>query len=420
VPLAGEKWSWPGLRALDFTYSERYDDYTVFGSAAKPKFAIRYKPFNDLTLRATYSEGFVVPSLSQLFATPLEFQEAIIDPNFPVTDPRHAYSTLHVQGSNPNLKPEEAYSYYLEAVWVPDSLNDSNGCFHWLHGLIVYVDWFQIELRNQIGTIPFQFVVDAPTAFPGNGVVRSPATGQIIRIDNPFGNISTLNTRGFDFGASYATKEYDWGKLDFELNASYVYGYSEKIPYPPVNGQPRFQVITMDDQAGVASFGGGPDLKLVTSLFYSKTICGTDMFRTGLTLNYRDSEADFNNNAKGSNPLANPGLDAPGYVHLIGSWTTLDYQVSYEFGNSEEITPESAKSGYDQKGKRLIGEQAISPKAQGSRRGWRSLLNDTRFIFGINNIFDTHAPLSVDLLGRDVFNDNPVQRFFYFEIDKHF
>jgi outer membrane receptor protein involved in Fe transport len=70
IPLAGEKWSWPGLRALDFTYSERYDDYSAFGSAAKPKFVLRYKRFKDFTFRATYSEGYRVPSLVQLFGTP--------------------------------------------------------------------------------------------------------------------------------------------------------------------------------------------------------------------------------------------------------------------------------------------------------------------------------------------------------------
>ena len=424
LPLAGDKWSWPGLRALDFTYSERYDDYTQFGSTAKPKFALRYKPFNDLTVRATYSEGYIVPSLSQLFATPLEFGAPIIDPNFPAGSPNRSYSALLVQGSNPNLKPQQTYSYYLEGVWTPDSLNDPNCWYHWLHGLTAYVDWFQIELRNQIGTIPFQFVVDAPTGFPGNSVVRSPATGLITQINNPFINIGTLNTRGFDFGGSYITREYDWGKLDFELNATYVYGYSEKIPYPPVNGIPRFQVITMDDQAGGGGvgIGGGPDFKLVASLFYSKTICSIDTFQTGLTLNYRDSEADFNNNSKGSNPLRNSSLDAPGYVHLIGSLTTLDYQISYEFGNAEEVTPETPKPGYNKEGKRLTGEEAISPKPEGSRWGWRSLLNNTKFIFGINNIFDTHPPLSVDslYLGRDYFNDNSVQRFFYFEVDKHF
>ncbi len=424
IPLAGDKWSWPGLRNLDFTYSERYDDYTVFGSAAKPKFAIRYKPFNDLTVRATYSEGFVVPSLSQLFSTPLEFQQSIIDPNFPAGNPNHAYSTLLIQGSNPNLKPQNAYSYYLEGVWTPDSLNDPNGWFHWLHGLTAYVDWFQIELRNQIGTITPQFVVDAPTAFPGNSIVRG-ANGLITQINNPFINIGTINTRGFDFGGSYITKEYDWGKLDFELNATYVYGWSQKIPYPPVNGRPTFQVITLDDQAGSPGgvvTGGGPDLKLITSLFYSKTMYGIDTFSTGLTLNYRDSEADFNNNAKGSNPLANPGLDAPGYVHEIGSFTTVDYQISYEFGKPEEIAPETAKPGYDKEGHRLVGEKAIAPKPEGSRRGWRQWLANTKLIFGINNIFDTHPPLSVDsnYLGRDYFNDNSVQRFFYFEVDKHF
>jgi iron complex outermembrane receptor protein len=424
LPLAGAKFAGPGFRALDFTYSERYDDYSLSGSAAKPKFAIRYKPFNDLTLRASYSESFVAPSLSQLFATPLQFQEGIVDPSFPATDPRHVYSTMVVQGSNPKLKPEEAYAYYLEAVWSPDSLDDRVSWLHCLHGLTAYVDWFQIELRNQIGPISYQFVVDAPTAFPGNGVIRSPSTGQVLRVDNPFTNIGNLNTRGLDWGLSYISKEYDWGKIDFELNATYVYGYSEKIPYPPVDGQPRFKVITMDDQAGFGGvgFGGGPDFKLVTSLFYSKTICGIDTFSLGVSLNYRDSEGDFNNNSKGSNPLANPGLDAPGYVHLIGSWTTLDCQLSYEFAGFEELGPKTARPGYSTEGKRVAGEPAISPKLEGSARGWRSLFNNSKLTFGIKNVFDTRPPLSVDspYLGRDFFNDNSIQRYFYFEVDKHF
>ena len=428
IPLAGERLSWPGLRALDFTFSERYDDYTQFGSAAKPKFAIRYKPFDDLTLRATYSEGYIVPSLSQLFSTPRDFGVPITDPDFPAGDPRHSYGTHLVQGSNPNLKPQQAYSYFLEAIWIPDTKNNPNGWFHWLHGLTAYVDWFQIELRNQIGAIPFQFVVNAPTAFPGNSIVRSPSTGLITQIDNPFINIGTLNTRGFDFGGSYITQEYPWGKLDLEVNATYVYGYSTKIPYPALpNGTPRFQVLTNDDQAGsLASgslgVGGGPDFKMVASAFYSKTVFGIDTFRTGITLNYRDSEADFNNNSKGSNPLANPGLDAPGYVHLIGSWTTFDWQISYAFGEPVPITPETPRPGYDKEGKRLIGEKAMAPKPEGSRWGWRNLLAGTKLIFGINNIFDTHPPLSVDsvYLGRDFNNDNSIQRFFYFEVDKHF
>ena len=162
---------------------------------------------------------------------------------------------------------------------------------------------------------------------------------------------------------------------------------------------------------------------MVASAFYSKTVCGIDTFRTGLTLNYRDSEADFNNNAKGSNPLANPGLDAPGYVHLIGSWTTFDWQISYFFGEPVPITPETPKPGYDKEGKRLIGEKAISPKPEGSRWGWRNLLAGTKLIFGINNVFDYRAcrsRLIQSIWDSDYNNDNSVQRFFYFEIDQAF
>jgi outer membrane receptor protein involved in Fe transport len=118
----------------------------------------------------------------------------------------------------------------------------------------------------------------------------------------------------------------------------------------------------------------------------------------------------------------NASLDAPGFVHVVGSWTTLDYQISYEFGKPEEITPENAKPGYDKEGNRLAGEKAISPKQEGSVAGWRKWLANTKFIFGINNIFDTRPPLSVDsnFLGRDYLTDNSIMRFFYFEIDKHF
>ena len=64
VPLLGDKWSWPGARSLQLSVQERYDDYSTFGSAAKPKFALSYKPINDLTLRASYDEGFAAPSLA--------------------------------------------------------------------------------------------------------------------------------------------------------------------------------------------------------------------------------------------------------------------------------------------------------------------------------------------------------------------
>ena len=111
------------------------------------------------------------------------------------------------------------------------------------------------------------------------------------------------------------------------------------------------------------------------------------------------------------------------HVHTIGNWTTLDWQISYWFGQSAEISPETPRPGYNKEGGRILGEQAIAPKAEGSRWSWRNWLADTTITFGINNIFDTRPPLSVDNTISNFDNAsgaNFIQRYFWFSIDKKF
>jgi iron complex outermembrane recepter protein len=419
IPIFGEKWSWPGMRQLQVILSERYDDYSLFNSSAKPQIAVMYKPFDDITFRGTYSEAFVAPSLSQLFTTPLLFQALVTNPN---TGARE--TVLLANGGNPNLKPENAYEYYAEVIWTPGAKDPEHSWWGWLNGFTAYVDWFQVELRQIIGTVPNQTVVNSPSAFPGTAVFFNP-NGTIREVVNPFVNVGTLLADYIDFGGSYVTKEYPWGKLDLEANATYVYNYAVKTLVGTKNGQPQFQVYTADDQyrTGVNVNGSGPDFKLVASAFYFKTICGIDTFRTGFTLNYIDSEADVFNNRKGSAPNLNNGLDSPGYVHLIGSWTTVDWQIAYLFGVPAVVTPETPKAGYDKEGKRLVGEKAIAPKPEGQRWGWRTFLANTTLTFGIKNIFDTRPPLSIDQNsgnGYDFNNADPIQRFYYVSVEKKF
>jgi outer membrane receptor protein involved in Fe transport len=148
-------------------------------------------------------------------------------------------------------------------------------------------------------------------------------------------------------------------------------------------------------------------------------VFGIDTFRTGVTVNFVDSEHDVKDNSKGTDPLAT--LDAPGYVHRIGDWTTFDWQISYKFGAAAEIIPETPKPGYDKEGKRIIGERGIALKPEGSNWGWRWWLADTTFTFGINNVFNTRPPLSADIYqGYDFSNANPYGRFFYLQFEKKF
>jgi iron complex outermembrane receptor protein len=407
LPILGGKWSWPGARLLEVVFSERYDSYSDFGDAAKPKVAIRYKPIDDLTLRATYSEGFIAPSLSQLFGTPIS---GIVSINDPVTGT--SYQTNSTTGGNPKLKAENSYGYYAGAVWSPGSTDPDHSWWGWANGFTAYIDWYQITIRNLVGTVSAQQIVDLPGAFPGS--ITRGGNGQISNINAVFQNLGTRTVGGIDFGGSYITKEYPWGKLDFEANAAYIYNFNiDQFLGANPNGKPKFSIWDQEDSYGV------PDFKIIASLFYSKLLCGIDTFRTGLTLNYVDSEHDIHDNFKGTDPQAT--LDAPGFVHLIGSFTTLDWQISYAFGAPTPPVSETPQPGYSKDGKRVLGEKAISPKPEGSGSGIRKWLANTTLTFGINNIGDVKPPYSADWYqGFDTGDTTPFGRVFYVQIDKKF
>jgi iron complex outermembrane receptor protein len=412
LPLFGDKWSWPGLKNLDLVFSERYDSYSDFGDAAKPKLAIRYKPCEDLTFRGTYAEGFIAPTLGELFVTPSQGQGQVFDPAT-----NTVVSPLVTTGGNPNLKPQTSYGYYLEALWSPGS-GDDNSWWHWAKGFTAYIDWYQILIRNEISIIAPQTLAGAPNVFPGT-VIRNSA-GAIEEIFSNYQNVGDTLTDGIDFGVGYITKEFDWGKLDCELNASYIYKFNQTRLEGNADATAGLQVLQAADSLGVS----GPDFKMVASLFYSKHLFGSDNIRTGFTLNYIDSEADSATDFHGTLPAVDAGLNPAGYVHLVGSWTTVDWQISYQFGVPAEVTANSPRPGYDKDGTRLIGEKAISPKPEGTRWMWHSLLANTTVSFGINNIFDTRPPLSTQggftFQGYDTASANPLQRYFYFQIEKKF
>src|SRR5271165_6197425 len=289
VPILGEKWSWPGARALQAIVSERDDNYSDFGLAAKPKFALLYKPFNDLTFRATYSEGYRAPALTELYSGTSFAFEDLVDPK----NPSLGEQSYEVRTSgNPNLKAETSYGYYVGAVWSPGSADPEHSWWGWANGFNAYIDWFQVQKGNDISVLNAQQLLNQENDFPG---------------------------------------------LD---------------------------------------------------------------------------------NYKGTLPDA--AVEPNGAVHRIGSFTTLDWQISYELGAPAEISPQTPRPGYGKDGKKLVGEAAISPKPEASNRGIKQWLAGSKVTFGINNVFDTSPPFADTFVGYDPQTANPLGRYFYFELEKKF
>jgi outer membrane receptor protein involved in Fe transport len=316
---------------------------------------------------------------------------------------------------NSNLKPANAYTYYIGGVWSPGSIDPEHSWWGWANGFSAYINWFQVDQHNVIGTLGPQNVADLGSAAPpGNFVIRD-STGAITEVVDNYLNIGNSRNNGIEFGFNYVSKEYGWGKLDVDFGAVYLYNLSVRtIQGTLASGAPFYRVFNETDTFGA------PDLKFLLSVFYSKTLFRIDTFRTGLTLHYTGSELDATNSANGTDPIAT--LNPPGYVHTIGNWTTLDWQISYRFGAPEVVTPGAPNPGYDKEGKKIVGEKAVAPMPQGSSWGIRSLLANTTLTFGINNVFDTYPPLSVDNLqvNYDTNVGNPAQRFFYVEVEKQF
>ncbi len=57
----------PVLKSLEVTAAVRHDRYSGFGGTTNPKFTFRFNPSQQFLLRGSYSEGFRVPTFSQLF-----------------------------------------------------------------------------------------------------------------------------------------------------------------------------------------------------------------------------------------------------------------------------------------------------------------------------------------------------------------
>ena len=57
----------PAAQNVEAQIAVRYEDYSDFGTATKPKVALAWKATRDLMFRASYSEGFRAPSLQELY-----------------------------------------------------------------------------------------------------------------------------------------------------------------------------------------------------------------------------------------------------------------------------------------------------------------------------------------------------------------
>ena len=243
------EFSIPLTEQLELQLAGRYDDYSDFGDTTNPKVAIRWNPHEDVTVRASWAEGFRAPSLSELLGQTAFSATRATDYKLcaqqgiaPLDCKSRQFDNLQL--SNDQLGPEE--STYINAGIV----------YSGVENLTVKVDYFDLEVTDLISAITVQDLMNADYAgqlgnILGNYPNVSLNRDSEGRIDGDIvtqtANGAVRVRRGIDAEFGYKF-EMDFGSLELKNVTTYLLDAEEDVYF----GGPTQDFI---------GFAGQPDLK---------------------------------------------------------------------------------------------------------------------------------------------------------------
>jgi outer membrane receptor protein involved in Fe transport len=244
VPLLRDM---PFARAFDFNGAYRLTNYSTSGTVSTWKVGATYDVNSDLKFRVTRSQDIRAPNLSELFSQNVLTFTSVSDP---VTGQQASVRTP-TQG-NANLKPEVAQTLTGGVVFQP----------HWVSGLKLSVDYFNIDLSNAIGTLAAQDLVNRCYSIDPSlcQYLTRDASGNLTSVLRTYINLNQVRTSGIDYEVSYAKPLDTWfknapGYLSLRLLANYVANFDT------TNG-------AIDQNTGDVVGTGGPHWRYTASATY--------------------------------------------------------------------------------------------------------------------------------------------------------
>lgn len=318
IPIFSHENRRPGFELLQFSAAARYDHYSGTGSSFDPKIGLLWSPVAGLKLRGSYSSSFRAPLLSEITGA----YNALYEPaHFFYIDPTQAPPgsiALFLQGSNPGVKPETSRNWSLGADWVPA----------FSQGLKLGFNFYSIRYSNRIalpaplvvviGDPAFSPIIDfdpdvaaltevvagaqSVADFTGPGFSNGGATPADVDVvlDDRTTNTSFTSTRGFDVTARYPF-ELGVNRFVADLNLNHIIEFDDQL----TSASPI--IHTLDTAYGPLSWRGRAGLS------WSRAGWNANLF-ANYSGGYRDTRSTE--------------------LRHVRSWTTLDANLSYQFGAS--------------------------------------------------------------------------------------
>jgi iron complex outermembrane recepter protein len=307
----------PVTKDAEFTVSDRQDRYSDFGSTNNAKVSFAYQPFSILKIRGAASTGFRAPTLveeysPQVFgATP--GASTMSGPGCASGNYNAVFSYLNcnsqglsLSGGNPSLKPETSQNFDLGFIVEP------------INNLGITLDYYRINLRNQIQALPGATIYGNPSTFANDYVLNNAGTlsptpesnidcptpkaatcGYIIQTEQ---NTGSVVTDGFDLSANYLM-DTDFGKFRVSLESTFVTDY-RLTDYP---GGPQLNLVGQFNQ------GLQPVIRYQQELMLDWTLAN---WGAGLNNHFIEHYVDENTDAAGNSLTVGNYAIWNGYVSL--------------------------------------------------------------------------------------------------------
>ena len=331
-----------GQQRLGSTVSYRSSDYSSIGRIESWKLGVDFQVFEDLRLRGTKSRDVREATFAE------RFDEqggggAINDPRFDNTN----FQITSVSGGNPNLRPEIADTLVAGFVYQPS----------WFEGFQLSTDWYRVEIRDAVGTLGLQRIVDECEINKVQALCaqfdRDPTTGFIGRIFNVFLNVAQAKVEGFDFEAVYRFEPNLFNNETENMSIRALAGYVKERSDTPLGGTPF----------DVSGSGGTPDLTANITANYSVGPWSMQMqgrFIDSVLINARWVEGrDVDDNVIASSTWWNARLGYTGETSSGGTWD-VSLNIQNLFDRNPPIWPsygtrggaQSTPNAYDVFGRR--------------------------------------------------------------------
>jgi iron complex outermembrane recepter protein len=300
VPLFGRPNAQPLLQRVDLQLAARYESYERAGDVTVPKVGISWVPVKPILLRASYSEGFRPPALTEYQVVQTTSQATVSDPR---RTPPSTTGIAVTRGSRPSIESEDSENTFAGIVIEPP----------FAPGLRIESNFYRTRQFNVIQTLNAQTVVNNEALFPEritraapdpavDGPLNQP--GRITGIDITFVNFGRVENESMDVGLDYVLPWRELGRWRFNLFATRTLESLRQL----APGQPPI----VDDGDTFAP----PKWRFNAAAFWSQGPWTASIFAT-----YLDG---FRSNLAGNTLAA---------TYPVASATKVDVRGGYEFRN---------------------------------------------------------------------------------------